>query len=603
MSFLQGQGFVHGGVSGDGTGVTDAAAFWNVLSESADVQGTVDFVNSQPNCLAKISAWSASAMPPLRGAIMGDSLALLGPLRRGPLMADSGSIGRGYGSGSGSITDNTASFDKWFTGITTTFAASSSAQFSCGDAAPTHRRGNKLVVYYIKQAGGGTFDIQYESASLVGTWVTATGGTAISAANATTIGAVFLADLDPSNTPSYKIRINNVTGAGVEIIGAGIYHSTGGGCIMIKDLLAKGGLDLIAITVPSAVYTPIYTNLAPDFILSCWADGTTGASAPWDAGGLFRTWYSNLSAIKSTTDWIQISANPSSDETFLETVRISQRAWAVEFNQSFVNGYSMFRSYANAAALGLMDDTQHLSTTGGVFRNNVLWATLPLGSVPLGAATTIAGGGEHSPFVSRGIGDLGENPMEVSPTLFVSGSTAALELADQVTPLNLALRSRFYVTNGGSLYIATSNTLVTAIFPVGSSGFAGISPPSAGYKLGGFGGFNWDANLRNTVITGTLTYTPDAQTATTAAVSITTAATSLTTTAPAQAITLANGAVGQIKTIAHVASSGGGTAVLTPATKTGYTTITFTSVGETATLQYFATVGWLIIGLRGAVAA
>ena len=27
MSFLQGKGFVHGGVSGDGTGITDAVAF------------------------------------------------------------------------------------------------------------------------------------------------------------------------------------------------------------------------------------------------------------------------------------------------------------------------------------------------------------------------------------------------------------------------------------------------------------------------------------------------------------------------------------------------------------------------------------------------
>jgi hypothetical protein len=100
-----------------------------------------------------------------------------------------------------------------------------------------------------------------------------------------------------------------------------------------------------------------------------------------------------------------------------------------------------------------------------------------------------------------------------------------------------------------------------------------------------------------------VSYSPVAQTATTAAVSITTTATALTTTAPAQAITLADGVNGQIKIIAHVAKSGGGTAVLTPATKTGYTTITFTNVGETATLQFFTTVGWLIIGLRGAVAA
>lgn len=597
MSFANGPGFLR---SGDAIAAlaADPAGAWDSIESGADVQGAGDFVNSQPNCLAKISAWSTSAMPPLRGAIMGDSLAFLGALQRGPFMADAGSIGRGYGSGSGTITDNTTDFTNWFTGITTTFAAGSSAQFSCGDPLPTHRRGNKLVVYYIKQSGGGTFDIQYESASAVGTWVAATGGTGISAANATLIGAVFTADLPTSNTPSYKIRINNVTGSGVVVIGAGIYHSTGGGCVMIKDLLGKSGLDLSAIVVPSAVYTPIYTDLAPDFILSCWAD----SGSEWEAGGNFVEWYDNFHAIKATTDWIQISANPASDESAHAAQRAAQRAWAISENQTWINGHAMFRSYANSVALGLMSDTVHLSTPGGIFRNNVLWSKLPLGHAPLGGFYNYVNGGEQSPFNIRGIGDFGENPVEFGPGITITGATAALELVDQAAPLDYSRRSRSYVS-AGSLYVATSSTLVNAIFPVGSSGFAGISPSFAGAKLGGFGGFNWDANLRNTVNTGTLIATPDAQTATTAAVSIATTSTALTTTGPAQAITLANGTNGQLKTIAHVASSGGGTAVLTPATKTGYTTITFTNVGETATLQYFTTVGWLIIGLRGAVAA
>jgi hypothetical protein len=87
------------------------------------------------------------------------------------------------------------------------------------------------------------------------------------------------------------------------------------------------------------------------------------------------------------------------------------------------------------------------------------------------------------------------------------------------------------------------------------------------------------------------------------AVSIFLPTTKLTTTAPGHALTLANGEDGQIKTIAHVASSGSGTAILTPATKTGYTTITFNALGDTVTLQYFTTVGWLVIGSRGVTIA
>ncbi len=85
------------------------------------------------------------------------------------------------------------------------------------------------------------------------------------------------------------------------------------------------------------------------------------------------------------------------------------------------------------------------------------------------------------------------------------------------------------------------------------------------------------------------------------AVNVTTATTKLTTTGSAQALTLANGTNGQLKSIVHAVD--GGSAVLTPTTKTGFTTIPFTNVGDSALLQYFTTHGWMIVALNGAVAA
>lgn len=84
------------------------------------------------------------------------------------------------------------------------------------------------------------------------------------------------------------------------------------------------------------------------------------------------------------------------------------------------------------------------------------------------------------------------------------------------------------------------------------------------------------------------------------AVNITDMLTSLTTTGAAQALTLANGTLGQIKIISHVVD--GGSAVLTPTTKIGFTTITFTNVGDSAMLIY-TVAGWDIVSLNGAVAA
>lgn len=85
------------------------------------------------------------------------------------------------------------------------------------------------------------------------------------------------------------------------------------------------------------------------------------------------------------------------------------------------------------------------------------------------------------------------------------------------------------------------------------------------------------------------------------AVNVTTLTTEYTSTGAAQALTLADGSPGQIKIIIHGVDGGSG--VLTPTTKTGYTTITFTAVGESAMLQFVTTRGWIIISLRGAVAA
>lgn len=84
------------------------------------------------------------------------------------------------------------------------------------------------------------------------------------------------------------------------------------------------------------------------------------------------------------------------------------------------------------------------------------------------------------------------------------------------------------------------------------------------------------------------------------AVNVTDMLTSLTTTSAAQALTLANGTIGQIKIICHVVD--GGSAVLTPTTKIGFNTITFTAVGDSAMLIYTAA-GWDIVALNGAVAA
>jgi hypothetical protein len=87
------------------------------------------------------------------------------------------------------------------------------------------------------------------------------------------------------------------------------------------------------------------------------------------------------------------------------------------------------------------------------------------------------------------------------------------------------------------------------------------------------------------------------------AVNITSLATAFTSTATGNALTLADGAQGQLKTIIYVAEAAGGdTGVLTPTNLGSATTITFNAVGDSVTLQ-FAGTDWWVVGFRGAVVA
>ena len=80
------------------------------------------------------------------------------------------------------------------------------------------------------------------------------------------------------------------------------------------------------------------------------------------------------------------------------------------------------------------------------------------------------------------------------------------------------------------------------------------------------------------------------------AVDITSAVTKVTTTGT-DALTLADGQVGQIKVIIMIVDGGDGT--LTPTTLLGGSTITFADAGDAVVLLWVATLGWVRIAQGG----
>lgn len=84
------------------------------------------------------------------------------------------------------------------------------------------------------------------------------------------------------------------------------------------------------------------------------------------------------------------------------------------------------------------------------------------------------------------------------------------------------------------------------------------------------------------------------------AIDVVTGVTEVTTTA-ANALTLANGTVGQIKIIVMKADGGDGT--ITPVTFAGGSTITMNDVGDSVMLTYATTIGWVLVANNGCTIA
>jgi hypothetical protein len=150
-------------------------------------------------------------------------------------------------------------------------------------------------------------------------------------------------------------------------------------------------------------------------------------------------------------------------------------------------------------------------------------------------------------------------------------------------------------TGSGALVFATSPTLVTPILGTPQSGTlttcTGLSLTTGvtGALPVANGGTGASATVQSLSGPG--------------AVNITALTTAFTSTATGNALTLADGVAGQLKTIVYVAEAAGGdTGVLTPANLGSATTITFNAVGDSVTLQFIGA-DWWVIGFRGAVVA
>jgi hypothetical protein len=190
---------------------------------------------------------------------------------------------------------------------------------------------------------------------------------------------------------------------------------------------------------------------------------------------------------------------------------------------------------------------------------------------------------------------------------------AITTIAENVAAATPAFALGFEVRNTGGQYAAgrftsTGNLLIGGTTDISGGGglkvfgtTAATSTTSGALQVAGGVGVAGAVYVgTNLVTTGAVVAVTTARSGA-GAVSATSLTTTLTSTGVAEAITLADGVNGQIKTIAHDVD--GGSMVLTPTTKTGWSTATFTNAGDTLTLQFFTTRGWMVLASYGTVVA
>lgn len=237
---------------------------------------------------------------------------------------------------------------------------------------------------------------------------------------------------------------------------------------------------------------------------------------------------------------------------------------------------------------------------GGITKkltNALLFSTTSLASstgLPIVAGTTgtlsVARGGTGV-TTSTGTGNLvlSASPTLVTPTLGAATATSINSVA--ITPV--ATAATFTIANNKTFTVNHSLTLAgadstTMTFPSTSATIARTDAAQT---------FTGDQTFSGAFIQGVQALSGAG------AVNITQPVTAFTSTATGNALTLADGVVGQLKTIVYVAEAAGGdTGILTPTNLGAGTTITFNNVGDACVLQFIGT-EWWAISLRGAVLA
>jgi hypothetical protein len=440
-----------------------------------------------------------------------------------------------------------------------------------------------FVLHFIGKTGGGTFRYRTDS----GSWTTVDTSTPTGYRTLTVSGLS-----RASHSIDYEIVSAGSTG--VTLFGVECKVSATSG-VRLSPLARNGASAADFAAIDSASFSTGISAINPTAVWVMLGVNDMNASA---TPATFATNLATItSRIRSALPYADIALISQTDAGFTGTAYpLSDyvekiRSHAATNGYQFIDLYTALGAY-NANTYGLYLGNNHPASTGGFFFSDIIArltefraenATLRLNLAALSGQPG-DGTGVNQLTISSG-------PVQASQEVFrVLNPTGTVSIA-AITP-------------------NTSNTLSAVTSPDGNVNFyvqavngGTVSAGSGTNTLRLIAAGNAAATLTGAgLFTVTGAYVGAVQALSGAgAVDVVSQTTAVTTTGASQALTLANGINGQIKFIVHDVD--GGSAVLTPTTKTGFSTVTFTNVGDTVTLQYLTTRGWFILSSYGATVA
>lgn len=190
-------------------------------------------------------------------------------------------------------------------------------------------------------------------------------------------------------------------------------------------------------------------------------------------------------------------------------------------------------------------------------------------------------------LVSDGSGVISPATTTATEIGYVNGVTSSIQTQLDGKVSSTLTSANIFVGNGSNV---ATGVAVSQDATMDNTGAFTVISSNGNFEMGAGG-------------SGTYIKTSISSSSGAAAVPLTHAIHEITTTGTGDALTLADGTAGQRLTLLYVAEGAGSdTAVLTPTTLAGGTTITFNALGDCADLTFSATGGWYMHGGTAAIA-